>query len=50
MLVGEPHNAVSHASHEACELKFAYNYGEQLLNSHASHEACELKLYKLHKI
>ena len=34
----------SHASHEACELKFGCGrINENLTESHASHEACELK-------
>ena len=35
---------ISHASHEACELKYLFFDHVIDLLSHASHEACELKL------
>ena len=34
---------MSHASHEACELKLDDEHPTIPDNSHASHEACELK-------
>ena len=34
----------SHASHEACELKYIFSCISNQFAGHASHEACELKL------
>ena len=36
-------SGLGHASHEACELKFAICFLFKILPGHASHEACELK-------